>query len=60
MKYIVWGFFAAVCMAILFVQAPKLGGVSGGAQVSQIVKAAGSSLSSVTSSIETGSYNGVT
>lgn len=46
-------------VGIVFVQAAKLGGVSGGQQVSQILKAAGGSLSSLTSSLETGQYNSV-
>lgn len=59
MRYIVWVMAMVMITAIVFVQAQKLGGTSGGDQVSKILKAAGGSLSSLTSSLETGQYNAV-
>ncbi|MHB1701127.1 MAG: hypothetical protein ACYCSN_13535 [Acidobacteriaceae bacterium] len=49
----------AIIAGIVFVQAGKNGGVNGGQQSATIIKAAGSSGSSLVSSLETGSYNAV-
>jgi len=51
----VWGLLAlAVIAAIVFVQAGKLGGESGGSQTAKILQAAGGASSSLISAIETG------
>ena len=50
----------AVIAGIVFVQAGKSGGTNGGQQTATMFKAAGSSGSSLISSLETGQYNAVT
>lgn len=51
----VWGIIGlAVIAAIVFVQAGKLGGESGGKQTAAILTAAGGASSSLISAIETG------
>ena len=44
----------AVVVGIIFVQAKKLGGTSGGVQTGQIIQAGGTGLSQIISSLETG------
>lgn len=58
MRYAVIGFFAAVIAGIVFVQAGSKGGSSaanGGEQAASIIYAAGSSVSQMVQSLETGS-----
>ena len=51
----IWGVLGlAVIAAIVFVQAGRLGGESGGSQTSKILTAAGGASSSLISAIETG------
>lgn len=54
LKYAIWGITAAIVGAIVFVQAGKQGGTSGGKQTAQILKAGGSAFTSGVSAIETG------
>lgn len=48
------GFFVAVIAGIIFVQAVRQGGTSGGAQSAQIIKAGGSAITSVAAGLESG------
>lgn len=55
----VWGLLALVIIAaIVFVQAGKIGGTSGGDQTATILKAAGGAGGQLVSSLETGSSGG--
>ncbi len=51
---LVIGFFAAVMVGIVYVQAGKGGGVSGGKQTANVVYAGGSAVSGVAKSLEAG------
>lgn len=54
-----WGLLALVMIAaIVFVQAQKIGGTSGGDQSATIIKAAGGAGSQLVSALETGSPAG--
>ncbi len=48
------GFFGAICLSIVFVQAGKGGGKSGGDQAATIIKSGGGALSDVAGSLEGG------
>jgi len=51
----IWGLIAlAVIAGIVFVQAGKLGGQSGGDQTATIIRSAGGALSQTVSALETG------
>ena len=54
----VWGLIAlAVIAAIVFVQAGKLGGTSGGEQTATIIRSSGGALSQTISALETGTVS---
>lgn len=50
------GFFVAVVAGIVFVQAGRQSGVSGGQQSAQIINAGGSAVSNVAAGLESGGH----
>lgn len=51
-EYAVIGFFVAIVAAIIFVQAGKAGGKSGGEQSADIINATGSALSNTAKGLQ--------
>ena len=53
-KWALLGFFGAIITAIVFVQAGRKGGQSGGEQTATIIKASGKGLGDLASGLESG------
>jgi hypothetical protein len=53
-QWLIWGFFGAIALGIVFVKAGQKGGRSGGQQSADIITAGASGLASTASALEGG------